>query len=137
MHTYKKPSVTTDIIILNENKEVVLIKRKNDPYKDFWAIPGGFIDYGETVENAAIREAKEETNIDVELKNICGVYSDLNRDPRGHTISIVYIGQGNVEKMKASSDAKDIKFFSFDEVEKIDLAFDHSKILKNAYKLLF
>ncbi|MCC7553872.1 MAG: NUDIX hydrolase [Methanobacteriaceae archaeon] len=134
MNVYKKPSITVDIIIFNEDKEFILIKRKNDPYKDYWAIPGGFIDYGETVENAAIREAKEETNIDIKLKNILGVYSEKNRDPRGHTVTIVFLANGNIEKMKANSDAKEINIFSFNDIKNMKLAFDHTKILNDAYR---
>lgn len=133
---YKKPSVTVDILIINENREFILIKRKNDPYKDFWAIPGGFVDYGETVENAAIREALEETNINVELINIVGVYSNPNRDPRGHTISIVFLASGNMENMKADSDAKDINIFSINDLNKIKIAFDHEKILNDSLNLI-
>lgn len=133
---YKKPSVTVDILIINENREFILIKRKNDPYKDFWAIPGGFVDYGETVENAAIREALEETNINVELINIVGVYSNPNRDPRGHTISIVFLASGNMENMKADSDAKDINIFSINDLNKIKIAFDHDKILNDSLNLI-
>ena len=92
MSYHKKPSITVDIFIYNENKDFILIKRKNNPFKDCWAFPGGFVDYGETTENAAIREAKEETSIDVNLKKQFKVYSDPLRDPRGHTITVVYFG---------------------------------------------
>ena len=132
---YKKPSITVDIIIINEKEEFILIKRKNDPFKDYWAIPGGFVDYGETVENAAIREAKEETNVSVKLIDIIGVYSDFDRDPRGHTISIVFLASGNMENMKANSDAKDINIFSINDLKKTKLAFDHGKILNNGLNL--
>jgi 8-oxo-dGTP diphosphatase len=133
MNTYRKPSLTVDIIIFNEDGRIILIKRKNNPYKNFWAIPGGFVEYGETVENAAIRECKEETNIDVKLIDICGVYSDPTRDPRGHTVTIAYIGKGKINNMKASSDASEIGIFSYNDVIKMDLAFDHDKILKEAF----
>ncbi|OQD59477.1 ADP-ribose pyrophosphatase [Methanobrevibacter arboriphilus JCM 13429 = DSM 1125] len=143
MINYKKPSITVDIIIFNEknnddiritkNKEFVLIKRKNEPFKDHWAIPGGFVDYGELVENAALREAKEETGIDVKIKKLFGVYSDPKRDPRGHTITIVYIANGNFSKMKADSDALDAQIISFNDIEDINLAFDHKKILCDVF----
>ncbi|MDL2246221.1 NUDIX hydrolase [Methanobrevibacter sp. OttesenSCG-928-K11] len=135
MNTYRKPSLTVDIIIFNEDGRIILIKRKNNPYKNFWAIPGGFVEYGETVENAAIRECKEETNIDVKLVAICGVYSNPTRDPRGHTVTIAYIGKGKINNMKASSDALEIAIFSQKELENMNLAFDHAKILQDSFNL--
>ena len=80
MGDYKIPSLTTDIFIFDENTDFILIKRKNDPFKNHWALPGGFVEYGETVETAAIREAKEETNIDVELLDLVNVYSKPDRE---------------------------------------------------------
>ncbi|MBZ9570041.1 NUDIX hydrolase [Methanobrevibacter sp. TMH8] len=144
MSEYKKPSVTVDIIIFNEDNndkieknnkdEFILIKRKNEPFKNYWAIPGGFVDYGETVENAAIREAKEETGIDVKLKKLIGVYSDPKRDPRGHTITIVYLAIGDFNQMKASSDAACANIFSFNTIMSMKIAFDHKKILNDVFK---
>ena len=100
MGEYKKPSLTVDIFIYNNKKEFILIKRKNEPFKNYWALPGGFVDYGEIDENAAIREAKEETSIDVELKELINVYSNPNRDSRGHTVSIAYTAIGNFDNAK-------------------------------------
>ena len=126
---YKIPSLTVDIFIFNDEKEFILIKRKNDPYKDFWALPGGFVDYGETTEHAAVREAKEETSIDVELIKLFNVYSDPDRDPRRHTVSVFYLAHGDMNDAKADDDAKDIGIFSFDDLDNLDLAFDHRMIL--------
>lgn len=128
---YKIPSLTVDIFIYNENHEFILIKRKNDPFKDSWALPGGFVDYGETTEDAAIREAKEETSIDIESVKLFNVYSDPNRDPRRHTVSIVYLAHGNFDDAKADDDAKDIGVYSFDDLEEMGLAFDHETILSD------
>lgn len=131
MAEYKKPSITTDIFIFDESFNFILIKRKNDPFKNYWALPGGFVDYGETVESAAIREAKEETSIDVELIDLVNVYSDPSRDSRGHTISVVYTAKGDFNARKADDDAIDIGIFSASEIGKINLAFDHDKIIKD------
>ncbi len=126
------PSLAVDILILFNNK-LVLIKRGNEPFKDSFAIPGGFVEYGETVENAAIREAKEETDLEVAELSLFGIYSDPNRDPRGHTISIVFHGKG-LGIPKAGSDAKELFLFELDKVPD-NLAFDHSKIIQDFMKL--
>ncbi|MDD2644390.1 MAG: NUDIX hydrolase [Methanobacteriaceae archaeon] len=136
MSYHKKPSITVDIFIYNENKDFILIKRKNNPFKDCWAFPGGFVDYGETTENAAIREAKEETSIDVNLKKQFKVYSDPLRDPRGHTITVVYLAEGDMNMRCADDDAKEIKIFSFEDLRNIDLAFDHKQILHDIFDYL-
>ncbi len=134
---YKNPFPTVDIIIELNNGEkrkgplIVLIKRKNPPYG--WAIPGGFVDYGESLEHAAIREAKEETGLEVQLKYQLGAYSDPSRDPRFHTISVVFVAVAKNGKPKAGDDAKEIGIFHKDSIPE-DIAFDHSKILKDYFK---
>ena len=85
----KNPSLTVDGILI-EYDQILLIQRKNEPFKNIWALPGGFVEYGETVERAIKREFFEETGLFCEIVDIIGIYSDPNRDPRGHTISIVY-----------------------------------------------
>ncbi len=129
MANHKNPSLTTDIFIHDNNLNFILIKRKNEPFKDCWALPGGFVEYGECVETAAVREAKEETSIDVELEDLVGVYSKPDRDPRGHTVTVAYTAQGDLKSGKADSDAKDIGIFSKDELNEIAIAFDHDKII--------
>lgn len=109
--------------------KIVLIKRLNPPYQGTWALPGGFVDIGETVEEAAIREALEETGLDVELKEMVGVFSDPERDPRGHTVTICFTSLGH-GTLTASSDAQDAELFDPDDLP--ELAFDHKMILQAA-----
>ncbi|MGQ4890995.1 MAG: NUDIX domain-containing protein [Candidatus Njordarchaeia archaeon] len=135
MTKYRQPAITVDAIIIHEDR-VALIKRRNPPYKDHFALPGGFIEYGETAENACKREAKEETGLDVEIIDLVGVYSDPKRDPRGHTITIAYLCKPRSVDIKAGSDAKSAMWIPISDViqGKIKLAFDHDKILKDALK---
>ncbi len=104
---------------------IVLIERKNPP--PGWAIPGGFVDIGETLEYAAIREALEETCLHIQLKTLLGMYSDPRRDPRGHTVTAVYIAEASGTPV-AADDAKTIKIVSLNEIPS-PLAFDHAKVL--------
>ena len=131
MAKYKIPSLTADIFIFDDEFNFILIKRGNDPYKDCWALPGGFVEYGESVETAAIREAKEETSIDVELVDLVNIYSKPDRDPRGHTVTVAYTARGDFSSKRADSDAKDIGIFSKDEIDEIDIAFDHRQIIED------
>ncbi|MBP0016524.1 MAG: NUDIX hydrolase [Cyanobacteria bacterium SBLK] len=128
--TYRNPIPTVDIIIeLTDRRDrpIILIERQNPPYG--WAIPGGFVDYGETVETAAIREAKEEISLDVELFEQFYVYSDPARDPRKHTFSVVFLATATGEP-KAADDAKSLGIFSQWEIPD-NLCFDHGKIIKD------
>ena len=127
------PALTVDIIIELPDltdKPIVLIERKYEPFG--WAIPGGFVDIGETVQHAACREAAEETNLDVKLTQLLACYSDPKRDPRGHTVSIVYIANGYGDPM-AKDDAKSIGLFTVEQVPKL-LAFDHQRILQDYFE---
>jgi len=126
----KTPSLTTDIIIeLSDRPDVpiVLIRRKNPP--DGWALPGGFVDVGESTEHAAVREAEEETSLRVTLKVLLGCYSDPGRDPRGHTASVVYVAEAAGEPC-AQDDAAGVAVFS-PETLPSSLAFDHARILRD------
>jgi len=129
MSEYRNPFPTVDIIIEVEGG-IVLIERKNPPHG--WAIPGGFVDYGETVEAAAVREAKEETGLAVTLTHLLGVYSDPSRDPRHHTISTVFTATA-VGQPVADDDAADAGVFTQDTLPR-DIAFDHRKILEDYFR---
>jgi len=122
------PLLTVDTVIVYMGK-IVFIKRKNPPFKDHFAIPGGFVEVGETVEDAAVREAKEETGLDVRLLKLLGVYSDPLRDPRGHTVSVCFLASGG-GNLKAGSDASDTGLFGINEIP--ELAFDHNIIIEKA-----
>ena len=130
---YQNPIPTVDIIIEIEPKGIVLIKRKNPPYG--WAIPGGFVDYGENLEEAAMREAKEETNLDVKLIRQFHTYSDPKRDPRHHSISTVYIAKAKGIP-KAKDDALEIGIFNGSTLPD-EIAFDHRSILSDYFKRAF
>lgn len=134
--TFKNPLLTADVVIICDDEKIVLVKRKNDPYKDFWALPGGFVEYGETVDDAACREALEETGLEVELGPMVGVYSEPSRDPRGHVITVCYIAKYKSGKLKADSDAKDVSKFALSELNGMGLAFDHNDILNDAFQIL-
>jgi 8-oxo-dGTP diphosphatase len=124
---YRIPALTVDLIIEMEDGGVVLVKRKNPPRG--WALPGGYVDYGETLEQAAIREALEETGLRVELRRQLHTYSDPRRDPRRHTVTTVYVARAR-GTVRAGDDAAQVKVFSWDEVPD-QLAFDHAQILSD------
>lgn len=126
---YRNPLPTTDIIILIETG-IVLVKRRNPPLG--WALPGGFIDYGETAESAAKREAKEETGLDVAQLQLFGVYSEPSRDPRHHTISVVFTAVSDQSFAVAGDDAVEVGVF-FESQLPHSLAFDHAKILRDYF----
>lgn len=126
---YRNPMPTVDIII-ETGKGIVLIRRKHFPYG--WAIPGGFVDYGESLENAAVREAREETSLDVELISQLGAYSDPARDPRHHTISVVFRARAVSGQLRAADDAAELGIFDHSNLPE-DLAFDHGKILQDYF----
>jgi len=131
IRTYNNPVPTVDIIIeLGQRGEIVLIRRKNPPFG--LAIPGGFVDYGEKVEEAAVREAMEETGLDVSLKALLGVYSDPRRDPRLHTISTVFVAEAT-GKPRAGDDAEAVVIVKPDNIKE-KLCFDHKEIISDYLK---
>lgn len=122
------PALAADIIIElidYPNRPIVLIERKFPPYG--WAIPGGFVDVGERIETAAVREAKEEVCLDVRLIALLGLYSDPQRDHRGHTVTACYVAQAHGTP-KAADDAKNYQIFNIDSFPEL-LAFDHTQVL--------
>ena len=121
---YRNPFPTVDIIIELQDG-IVLIERKNPPYG--WALPGGFVDYGESLEAAAVREAREETSLEVSNLRLLGCYSDPGRDKRMHTISTVYIADG-CGPPRAADDAADVGIFQLENLPE-PLCFDHAEIL--------
>ena len=124
---YRNPVPTVDIIIARDN-QVVLIKRKNPPHG--WALPGGFVDYGESFETAARREAREETGLEVTLVRQFHTYSDPDRDPRQHTASTVFIATADGEP-RGGDDALEARFFGADNLPQ--LVFDHATILQDYF----
>jgi ADP-ribose pyrophosphatase YjhB (NUDIX family) len=128
---YRNPLPTVDIIIELEDKGIVLIRRKNPPHG--WAIPGGFVEYGESLEMAAVREAKEETGLDVSLIRQMHTYSRPDRDPRQHTITTVFIASATGRPV-AADDAADIGIFTRDNLPS-PLVFDHKEILEDYFSL--
>jgi len=137
-YKYPHPAVTADCVLFANSKEnkikVLLIKRKNEPYKDCWALPGGFMNIDETAEEAAVRELMEETNIEIipEQVTLVGVYSNVDRDPRERVISIgFYATLNNIITAKALDDAEDACWFDLDELPE-KLAFDHFDVIDDA-----
>jgi 8-oxo-dGTP diphosphatase len=131
---YKKNvGMSADIIIERED-EIILIKRGNDPFEGKTALPGGILEENETVEQTAVREAKEETGMDVELTEILGVYSEPGRDPRGPTVGIVFIANPMGGELKGGDDAAEAFWINVNEIDFDDLAFDHAKIIEDYIK---
>jgi len=123
------PFLMVDVVVPSEEGQILLIRRGTDPYEGYWALPGGFVEVGETVENAAIREAEEETGLKVEIERLVGVYSDPDRDPRGHNVSCAFLAHAREGELSAATDAAETSFLDPSEVE---LAFDHEKIIADA-----
>jgi len=121
------PRLAVDVIILHEGG-FILVRRKNEPYRGMWSLPGGFVECGETVEDAARREAMEETGLRIKLKKLVGVYSDPRRDPRGHVVSVCFMAKSAGGRLTASSDVSEVRVFRTPPGR---MAFDHGKILKD------
>jgi 8-oxo-dGTP diphosphatase len=130
----KTPLLATDCVIFDDRGRVLLIRRKNEPFKGAYALPGGFVDIGETVEEACRREVLEETGLAVATLKLVGVYSDPLRDPRGHTVSVAYLAQipANVTP-HAGDDAASAEWV--EDWQALALAFDHARIIADAETL--
>lgn len=132
IYEYPRPAVTADIAIFSPDmSEVLLIRRGNEPYKDCWALPGGFMEIDETLEQCAIRELKEETNITADCLWEVGAFSKIDRDPRGRTITVAYYGFADkTTNIKALDDAAAIAWHKISKLP--PLAFDHQEVLTKA-----
>ncbi len=126
------PLVMVDVVVHAQDGDVLLIRRNKDPYEGLWALPGGFVQVGEKLEDAAARIAQEEAGLDVQDVRLVGVYSDPDRDPRGHNISCAFLAAGWSGEPSPGSDAEEIAFVDPSEVE---LGFDHEKIISDARTL--
>jgi 8-oxo-dGTP diphosphatase len=129
--------LTVDIILICDHKDILLIRRKNDPFRYKWALPGGFVDPGENLEDAARRELEEETGVDVPLEMLMqtGAFGEPDRDPRGRTVSVTYCVQlSDKPAVLAGSDAGDASWFSLNNLP--ELAFDHAEIIDHTLKFL-
>ena len=122
------PKLMVDVVIPSE-RGVVLIRRGTEPFAGQWALPGGFVELGETVEEAAAREAAEETGLAVEVARLIGVYSEPERDPRGHNVSVAFLVRVLSGELAAATDASDVSVL---DPSSIELAFDHRRIIDDA-----
>lgn len=127
--------LTVDAVIFSKDGSsecVLLVKRKNEPFKGQWVLPGGFVDDGETLKTAARRELEEETSLKVKSLTQLKAYGDPDRDPRGHTVTVAFWGDINMAdaKIKAASDAGEVKWWKLNDLP--ELGFDHSEILNDA-----
>jgi 8-oxo-dGTP diphosphatase len=128
MKNYRNPVPTVDIILQQESN-ILLIKRKNDPFKDHLSLPGGFVNEGELVEEAAKRETWEETSLSIEPIEILGVYSDPNRDPRRHVLTVVWVAIVVNGVARANDDSIEVQWVPLNDIDSTRLAFDHKQIL--------
>jgi 8-oxo-dGTP diphosphatase len=129
--TPRTPALAVDALIVDPARGVVLIRRANPPFQGLWALPGGFVEVGETCEAACVREAREETGLAVEPVQLVGVYSTPDRDPRGHTVSPVYLCRVVGGNANAGDDASEARWFS--DLTGVELAFDHAAVLADAF----
>lgn len=130
----KTPALTADCVVIDARQRLLLVRRKYAPFKGQYALPGGFVEVGETVEDACRRELLEEAGVRAGRLQLIGVYSDPNRDPRGHTCTVAFLARIRSTKPNAGDDAAAAEWV--ENWSKVDLAFDHAKILADAKRLL-
>ena len=132
-------ALTVDAVVISsaENYAVLLIKRKYNPCKNHWALPGGFVESDEKLHDACKRELEEETNVKVKNLKFVSFYDEIDRDPRGRTITIAYTTiLPNLPNIKAADDASEAKWIPIDKLAKLDLAFDHFSIIQDSLQKL-
>jgi 8-oxo-dGTP diphosphatase len=127
------PSLTVDCVVFDAADRLLLIRRAQEPFTDRYALPGGFVDVGETVEAAALRELKEETGVEGEIERLIGVYSDPARDPRGHNVSVAFLVTPSSDVARAGDDAAAAAFMA--NWGELSYAFDHAQIIADARRL--
>ena len=128
---WRNPSLTCDGLVLRKGK-VLLVKRGREPFRGCHALPGGFVEYGESTEDCVVREIKEETGLDTEVSRLVGVYSEMGRDPRGHFVTLLYLLREKGGALKAGDDADSAGFFKLTDLP--DLAFDHGKMIMDGLR---
>lgn len=124
------PRLTVDGWVRDRRGRLLLVRRGGPPFEGKWALPGGFCEVGETTEESCAREVEEETGVEVRVGRLLGVYSDPKRDPRGHTVSVLYAARPVRGSPRGGDDAADARWFTRREVERLSLAFDHGKIVR-------
>lgn len=134
MGDHKIPRLTVDGVIIEKGK-ILLVRRNIEPFKGYWTLPGGHVEYGERVEDAITREMKEELGVSVKIKRLVGVYSDPGRDPRGHTISIAFLLERTGGEIQIDWEASEYKFFPLGRLPR-KIGFDHRKIVRDARTML-
>jgi ADP-ribose pyrophosphatase YjhB (NUDIX family) len=132
---HRNPSPTVDVAV-TDGEKILLVKRGGNPFKDRLALPGGFVEYGETVEKAAVREVLEETGVQIRLEAILGVYSDPKRDPRKHVLTTVFIGRPIAGEPVGGDDAKEASWVDLESLDSSILAFDHTLIVEDLKRWL-
>ncbi|MBQ4133790.1 MAG: NUDIX hydrolase [Desulfovibrionaceae bacterium] len=133
IQVYKSPAPTVDIVLFDDKRGILLIERRFEPLG--WALPGGFVDYGEQLDHCAVREMKEETNLDVTVKKLVGVYSNPIRDPRRHSITTAFWCEcSELDRLQAGDDAGKARFFQLEELPE-DIVFDHRIIIEDFLKI--
>ena len=130
----KTPLLTADCVVVDRDRGVLMVRRKNPPYKGYLALPGGFVEIGETVEQAARRELAEETGMEATNLSLVGVYSKPGRDPRGHVCTVAFLAGVERAEARAGDDAEAVAWIR--NINDVEIAFDHREIITDALKLI-